>query len=257
MATDVLDQPLSVELILCETARCAPLAHRVEHRTFNPAGRVRVPDGAFSRADRALLKPSAGPSPSGANLDLPRREHPQKLSRQPLTHLPNSKPTTSPITGASFRSLKSVCSPTAVSGQSPRANPSDVRLGVVVPFNSRSHRLAPPDRDHASGQRTVVVRVFVDDDKAPPMTSQPGLPIMAPPSTCPLSTAASTSLRGTRSALSSTWSVSSRRPNLQARRRRLSTTTEAAPGHHADLWDGFVTANRKRYARPIREAPAP
>ncbi len=36
-----------------------PLAHQVEHRTFNPAGRVRVPGGPL-RPNLTLREPAAG-----------------------------------------------------------------------------------------------------------------------------------------------------------------------------------------------------
>lgn len=61
----------------------APLAHRVEPRTFNPVGRVRVPYGASSKALYSWPKPEAARRQDRSQAHCGRR-HPERLdSRAP------------------------------------------------------------------------------------------------------------------------------------------------------------------------------
>jgi hypothetical protein len=97
------------------------------------------------------------------NLDLRRRKHAKEISRQLAPRFPELQPYDLPGAWIEFsktrvRLLGNSCGWVVAL----KANPGNVRLGVVVPFNPHVHRLAPPPHGHNPRNEQIVASDLAD-----------------------------------------------------------------------------------------------
>jgi hypothetical protein len=93
----------------------------------------------------------------GRDLDLRRREHAKEISRQLAARFPELQSYDLPGAWIEFSKTRvRLLGNSCVWVVALKANPGNVRLGVVVPVDPHVHRLAPPPHGHNPRNEQIV-----------------------------------------------------------------------------------------------------
>jgi len=116
----------------------------------------------------------------GGDLDLRRREHTKEISRQLAARLPELHPYDLPRARIEFPQARvGLLGDSSVRVVVLAANPSNVRLRVVVPIDSHSHRLASPPHGQIRATRGSSPSGYsYTITRRPAPTSQPARPLL-------------------------------------------------------------------------------